>query len=347
MRKEEELRVYGDLALYSPGTAMIMAQRQIARGVESGKARVETAADGTTVVTWTPTGKWFIPGEEPRRTAMLGAVCGDVVGSIYEWHNISRKLRPEEMISARSRFTDDTVMTCAVAQGLQKGLSQLPADWMQHPGAREQLLTSVQEHVHRFGNRYPKAGYGGRFRAWLASEDPQPYNSWANGSAMRASYPGWAARSLEEAEKLAEISSSVTHDHPEGTKGAVVIAGCIYLLRTGADKAAVREYAARFYDLNFTLDEIRPTYKFDVSCAGSVPQAICAFLENDSFTDVIASAISIGGDSDTIAAMAGSLAEVVYPIPEELRGRVLDRLDGFLLGALVDAVDFIADRIPE
>ena len=164
---------------------------------------------------------------------------------------------------------------------------------------------------------------------------------------MRASYAGWAALTLEEAEKLGEISAKVTHNHPEGIKGAKVTAGCIFMLRNGADKEAVREYAGRFYDLNFTLDEIRGSYHFDVSCAGSVPQAINAFLEGTSFTDVIANAISIGGDSDTIAAIAGSIAEVIYPIPQGLRGRVIDRMDKFLLNTIAEAVDFVMQRLPD
>ena len=161
---------------------------------------------------------------------------------------------------------------------------------------------------------------------------------------MRASYAGWAAESPEEAEKLGEISARVTHDHPEGIKGAVAVAGCIYRLRVGASKEDVRSYASRFYDLNFTLDDIRERYTFDVSCAGSVPQAIEAFLEGGSFTGVISNAISIGGDSDTIAAIAGSIAEAFYPIPQTLRGEMLDRLDPFLLDTIADSIDALVRR---
>ena len=177
-----------------------------------------------------------------------------------------------------------------------------------------------------YGRRFPRAGYGGSFRRWLASESSEPYNSWGNGSAMRVSFAGWAARSLEEAEVLAELSAAVTHNHPEGVKGAKAVAGSIYLLRSGGTKEDVRQYAGRYYDLGFTLDEIRAAYTFDVSCQGSVPQAIVAFLTGESFADVVAEAISIGGDSDTLAAMAGSIAEVIYPIPAELLDRVAARL---------------------
>ena len=161
---------------------------------------------------------------------------------------------------------------------------------------------------------------------------------------MRASYAGWAAESPEEAEKLGEISARVTHDHPEGIKGAVAVAGCIYRLRVGASKEDVRAYASRFYDLNFTLDDIRERYTFDVSCAGSVPQAIEAFLEGGSFTGVISNAISIGGYSDTIAAIAGGIAEAFYPIPQTLRGEMLDRLDPFLLDTIADSIDALVRR---
>ena len=206
------------------------------------------------------------------------------------------------------------------------------------------LFESVQREMQLFGQRYPRAGYGGRFRRWLASADSKPYGSWGNGSAMRASYAGWAAESLAEAEKLGEISAKVTHDHPEGIKGAVAVAGCIYKLRERASKDDVRAYANQFYDLNFTLDDIRERYTFDVSCAGSVPQAITAFLEGKDFADVISNAISIGGDSDTIAAIAGGIAEACYPIPQALRGEMLDRLDSFLLNAIADAVDVFVKR---
>ena len=151
---------------------------------------------------------------------------------------------------------------------------------------------------------------------------------------------------MEEAEKLGEISAMVTHNHPEGIKGAKVVAGCIFILRDDGSKEDVKKYASQYYDLNFTLDSIRDYYEFDVSCQGSVPQAIVAFLEGQSFADVIANAISIGGDSDTIAAIAGSIAEAYYPIPQGTRGRVIDRMDSFLLNTIVEVVDFMYSRLP-
>ncbi len=273
-------------------------------------------------------------------TAIMGAICGDVVGSIYEWDNILFKLKEHELLRETSRFTDDTVMTCAVARGLTRGLKQLGENWMENPLSETILFKEVQETILEFGLRYPEAGYGSSFIRWMHSSDHAPYNSWGNGSAMRASYAGWLGQTLKEAETLAEISAKVTHNHPEGIKGGKVVAGCIYLLRQGNSKAEVLEYVTEFYDMDFTLDSIRGSYAFDVSCQGSVPQAIQAFLEEDSFVGAISNAISIGGDSDTLAAIAGSLAEVIYPIPTKLRYETAKRLDNFLLDTIKEANQF-------
>ena len=351
MRNEVYLRLWGPVERYSRGTAVVMADRQIKRAIQKGTVDFEEIGNAKAIVRYRPTGKWFMIsggwGNDGVFSCMMGAACGDVAGSVYEHHNIKYKPDAQRLIQPHARFTDDTVMTCAVAEGIRLGLSRLPRKWMDAPEAEGVLYESIRDSVLRYGNLYPNAGYGGSFRRWLASGDPQPYNSWGNGSAMRASYAGWAAQSLEEAEKLAEISASVTHNHPEGIKGAVAVAGSIFKLREGAGKEGVRAYASRFYNLDFTLDEIRAAYGFDVSCAGSVPQAIKAFLEGESFADVLSCAISIGGDSDTIAAIAGSIAEVIYPIPQGLRGRVIDRMDKFLLNTIVEAVDFVHRRLPE
>ncbi len=348
MISDNYLSLWGDPQGFSQGTAVVMADRQIKRALENGTAALQEIGNAKAIVKFFPTNKWFLIaggwGNDQVSTAMMGAVCGDVAGSVYEWNNIKYKPDPDCLIQQNARFTDDTVMTCAVAKGLRIGLSMLPKDWMNEPNAEEVLTQAVKNELLFFGRKYPYAGYGGRFRRWLSESDPAPYNSWGNGSAMRASYAGFAASSLEEAEKLGEISAVVTHDHPEGIKGARVVAGCIFHLRSGASKMAIREYAGKFYDLNFTLDSIREAYTFDVSCAGSVPQAIVAFLEGKDFADVLANAISIGGDSDTIAAIAGSIAEVIYPIPQEIRGHVIDRMDSYLLDTIVEAVDFLAKR---
>lgn len=231
---------------------------------------------------------------------MLGAVFGDVVGSVYEWNNVKTKDFPLE--KSGTRFTDDTVMTLAVAKWLLEDPSH----------SESQLIDCMQ----KLGRGHFKAGYGGRFQEWLLSKDPQPYNSWGNGSAMRVSPVALYANSLEEALELARITAIVTHNHPEGVKGALAVAECVYICREAADiEVAKREIMETIpmkygYDLNRTLDEIRPNYQFDVSCQGSVPEAIIAFLESNSLEDCVRNAISIGGDSDTIAAMACSIFAV-------------------------------------
>lgn len=257
-------------------------------------------------------------------TRMLGAACGDIAGSVYEGSGYKQK--PKSLYHPRCRFTDDTVMTCAVAQGLMEGLREVPTNRMGNPEAEAILSKKIVEAMRYYGRKYPYAGYGGSFIRWLRMDEPAPYGSWGNGSAMRASFAGWAAKSLAEAEWLGTLTAAVTHNDPQGITGAKVVAGCIYLLRDGGDKAALQAYAGQYYDLHFTLDEIRPHYKFDVSCQGSVPQAIKAFLEEEDFPSVIAAAISLGGDSDTIAAIAGSIAEVYYPMGEDLRQWVLSKL---------------------
>jgi ADP-ribosylglycohydrolase len=275
---------------------------------------------------------------------MLGAIIGDIVGSVYEWHNIKTKDFP--LFRSDCFFTDDTVMTCAVAEGIMDALEELPDDWMLSGGerARKTVSEKIVRSLKKYGRAFPHAGYGGSFYRWLQSEDSRPYNSWGNGSAMRASFAGWAAKSLEEAELLGELSAAVTHNHPEGIKGAKAVAGCIYTLRAGGSKEDVRQYAEGYYDLSFTLDEIRADYRFDVSCQGSVPQAIAAFLTGEDFADVVSEAISIGGDSDTIAAIAGSIAEVIYPIPAELLDRVAARLAPELRKVIERANIFIKAR---
>ena len=237
---------------------------------------------------------------------MIGAVIGDYVGSIYEWHNIKATDFP--FFSPACRFTDDTVMSVAVADALMNGLDMAAS-------------------LRRYGRMFPKVGYGGRFRAWLLDDNAADYGSFGNGSAMRVSAAGWMAASLEEALDLARQSALPTHSHPEGIRGAQVVAGCIYLLRQGADKPSIRQWVQETgYRLDFTLDDIRPAYAFDVTCQGSVPQAIEAFLEAEDFESAVRLAVSIGGDSDTIACIAGALAEACWGVPEEFVRQVASRL---------------------
>ncbi|MDO4400915.1 MAG: ADP-ribosylglycohydrolase family protein [Coriobacteriia bacterium] len=247
---------------------------------------------------------------------MLGAIIGDTIGSVYEWNNIKTKEFP--LFTQRSTFTDDSVMTVAVAHACLNAASA--GGELSKP----ELVSLMQS----YGRRYPDAGYGGRFHRWINSRHPKPYNSFGNGSAMRVSPVAWVADDLETVERLAAASAEVTHNHPEGIHGAQAVAGCILLARQGASNQAIRAYAEEVhgYDLAFTLDEIRPEYAFDVSCQGSVPQAIVALLESTSFEDAIRNAISIGGDSDTIAAIAGSIAQGRYGVPDELAEEVARRL---------------------
>lgn len=230
---------------------------------------------------------------------MLGAIIGDIVGSTREWHNI--KTEDFELVPKRSRFTDDTVMTLAVAEWL-----------MADPGHREDILVACMQ---RLGRKYPHAGYGGMFRKWLNSDQPQPYGSFGNGSAMRVSPVGLYARTFEEALELARVAASVSHNHPEGIKGAQAIAACVYLEKKSGRGA--KDEIKRFvtdeigYDLDFDLEDIRDGYRFDVTCQGSVPIAIKAFLDrnDDSAEKALRLAVSMGGDSDTIGAMTASIAD--------------------------------------
>jgi len=264
---------------------------------------------------------------------MLGAIIGDIVGSVYEFHNVKSKEFP--LFSRESRFTDDTVMTLAVSEAcieLHRARCNEDAlfsrarsfQWFQG-----RLITIMQA----LGRSYPDAGYGARFRAWLSTDDPKPYGSFGNGSAMRVSPVAYFARDLEDALTLARLSAELTHNHPEGIRGAEAVAAAVYLALHGSTKEEIADYiSANCYSLRFTLDDIRPTYRFDVSCQGSVPVAIRAFLEGESFEDTIRNAISVGGDSDTIAAIAGAIAEPYFKdISPGIADRALSCLDEHLL----------------
>ena len=253
---------------------------------------------------------------------MYGAIIGDIVGSRFEFNNTSSK--NFDFFSPYCTYTDDTVMTIAIAAALtHHKLSDTPLDvatiyWMQ-----------------RLGRKHINAGYGGNFYNWIRSEKPKPYNSWGNGSAMRVSACGIAAQDLAEALNFAEVTASVTHNHKEGIKGAKAIAASIYKAKIGMNKDAIQSYIEKhFYPLNFSIDEIKLSYQYFESCQDTVPQAIKVFLESESFEDCIRLAISLGGDSDTIAAMAGSIAEQYYGIPEEFKLKVRDYLDKDLLKIL-------------
>lgn len=259
---------------------------------------------------------------------MIGAIVGDMVGSIYEWNNIKTKDFP--LFRRDCFFTDDTVMTLAIAEGLMIG------------GSSDDFIASMK----KYGRLYPDAGYGGRFMDWLGSDNSGPYNSWGNGSAMRVSPVGWAFDSLLQVEEYAEISAAVTHNHPEGIKGAKATAASIFLARKGKSKSEIKTYVecAYGYNLGRTLDEIRPSYEFNESCQETVPEAIIAFLESIDFEDAIRNAISLGGDSDTLAAITASIAEAAYGVPEEIKGQALSFLDGRLVEVYNDFSNFVTSR---
>ena len=254
---------------------------------------------------------------------MLGAIIGDISGSRFEWDNI--KSKEFDFFAEHCRPTDDSRMTLAVA----KAFLLADGDW-------SVLSAKAIETMHDFGYRYP-FGYGPAFKHWLLEENPEPYGSFGNGAAMRVSPCAWVARSMEEAMTLSDLVTGISHDHPEGLKGARATTSAIFLARNGSGKEEIRNHIQEnYYPLDFTIDGIRPDYRFDASCQGSVPQAIEAFLESTGFEDAVRNAISIGGDSDTIAAIAGSIAEAFYGIPEDLRERTLPYLDEYETSVLFD-----------
>ena len=256
---------------------------------------------------------------------MLGAIYGDIVGSVFEFNNIRTK--DFELFSEKSKFTDDSVMTVAVADALLT---------FGRKGEIETFKKVLVRKMHYYGEKYPHAGYGGKFGYWLREKQTEPYGSYGNGSAMRVSPVAWYANSLEECLDFAKASAEVTHNHPEGIKGAVATAGATYLARTGATMDEIKAFVAKYYTIDFTLDEIRPTYNFNETCQDTVPQAMQAFFESTSFEDAIRNAISIGGDSDTLAAITGSVAEAYYGMTEREAQSVTERLDPTLLKILND-----------
>jgi len=247
---------------------------------------------------------------------MFGAILGDIIGSPYEF-GPKCKTKDFSLFNSHSVFTDDSVMTIAVAEGLISTINKSDDE------IEQALIHSMQ----KWGNYYSDAGYGGNFRRWLNSDDPQPYNSYGNGSAMRVSPVGWLYDTLEETRHIAYLTAKVTHNHPEGIKGAEAVASAIFLARTGHTKDEIKKYIIEEfnYDLSRTCDEIRSNYEFDESCQGTVPEAITAFLEGNTFEDVIRTAVSLGGDCDTLTCIAGSIAEAYYEMPIILKAECILR----------------------
>lgn len=266
---------------------------------------------------------------------MLGAIVGDIIGSYYEFRPYKSEDFP--LFLEKSRFTDDTVMTLAVGFGVMHGYNDEQL-------SREAFI----DNMHEIGLAYSKCGYGMRFVQWLLRKSREPYNSFGNDSAMRVSSVAWAYQTLEDVEKFAKISAEVTHNYPEGIKGAQATAAAIFMAWQGKDKQEIKEVIQNRYgyDLSGTVTEIRKTYRFNETCQGSVPEAIICFLESRCFEDAVRKAVSLGGDSDTQAAIAGSIAEAYYrKIPRDIAEPALAKLDEPLRNILQIWQDWLQEKI--
>lgn len=254
---------------------------------------------------------------------MYGAILGDMIGAPYEFDRGNKK-KEFPLFSSLSSYTDDSVMTIAVANALIASGKNANKDTIQE---------SVVKQMQAWGKKYPYAGYGGRFRDWLFGSNPKPYNSYGNGSAMRVSSVGWLYDSIERTREVAIWTAAVTHNHPEGIKGAEAVASAIFLARTGVSKDEIDDYIVdNFgYDMTRSCDEIRPTYHHAESCQETVPEAITAFFEGKDFEDVIRTAVSLGGDCDTLTCISGSIAEAFYGVPENLKKECRKRMKGDML----------------
>ncbi len=249
---------------------------------------------------------------------MYGAILGDIIGSVFEFDR-GGWTKDFDLFSTKSTFTDDTVMTVAVAEALMEAGNDASAQEIE-----KACIGSMQ----RWGRKYPNYGYGNRFIGWLFADNPQPYNSWGNGSAMRVSAAGWMYDTVERTREVARATANVSHNHPEGVKGAECTAAVIFLARGGLSVAGIKDYVVKEfgYDLSSSVDELRPLHRHDESCMDSLPKALVSFFEGDSFEDVVRNAVSLGGDTDTIAAIAGAMAEGMYGVPEGLKKECLSRI---------------------
>ena len=249
---------------------------------------------------------------------MYGAILGDIIGSPFEFDQ-GNKSKEFPLFSKNATFTDDSVMTIAVGYAFLDAQPNADIEWI-----RRRLISSMKQ----YGRMFPYAGYGGMFRRWLKCDDPQPYGSFGNGSAMRVSSVAWLYNDIETVRSMARLSAEVSHNHPEGIKGAEATASAIFLARTGSTKEEIKAYIEdNFgYDLSRSCDEIRPNYHHIETCQETVPEAITAFLEGKSFEDVIRTAVSLGGDCDTLTCIAGSIAEGFYGVPEALKQECRNRL---------------------
>ena len=264
---------------------------------------------------------------------MYGAILGDIIGSPFEFDR-GDKTKEFDLFTKGCDFTDDSVMTIAVGEALLAVGPQATVKEIE-----EAVVTNMQD----WGKRYPYAGYGGRFRYWLRERNPKPYGSYGNGSAMRVSAAGGLYDSLERTREVARATANVTHNHPEGIKGAEATASAIYMARNGSSKEEIKEYIeGEFnYNLDRTLDEIRPEYHMDETCQRTVPEAIIAFLESKDFEDAVRNAVSLGGDTDTLGAITVSIAEAFYGIPAVLIAECKSRIDKGLMTDVLDEFDHV------
>lgn len=263
---------------------------------------------------------------------MLGAIVGDIVGSRFEFDNI--KTKDFDFFREESFVTDDSIMTLSIGKAI-----------MECNGDYTDLGQKATKYMQEIGRPYLNCGYGGNFYQWMYTDNPLPYNSYGNGAAMRVSGCGLVANSLEEAIELSAKVTEISHNHPEGMKGAEATAVAIFLAKEGKRMEEIRQYIDQnYYPMNFTLDKIRDDYFFNETCQDTVPQSIMAFLESTGFEDAVRNAVSLGGDSDTLAAIAGSIAQAYYGVPAEIEKEALNHLDNKLRTIYNEWVQFAKDR---
>lgn len=255
---------------------------------------------------------------------MIGAIIGDIAGSRFEFNNYRKK--DFEIFHKNSFITDDSIMSLAVAKAV-----------FEYKTNGEDLEKAAIRYMQEYGKPYPSCGFGGQFFFWIYGKNPKPYNSFGNGAAMRVSACAYAADSFEEAVSMSNAVTKVSHNHPEGIKGAEAVTAAIYLAKSGSSIKDIRNYITEnYYPLNFTIDEIRSSYDFNETCQGTVPEAIEAFMESNSFEDAVRTAVSVGGDSDTLAAITCSIAEAYYGVPEQMYNKALTYIDERLMPLLIE-----------
>ena len=276
---------------------------------------------------------------------MLGVIIGDIVGSRFEFNNYRGK--DFELFTDDCKVTDDSIMTIAVAKAImetKKLINPSPGIDRLDNNYYSLLEKFAIKYMRAIGRKYPDSGYGGMFSRWIFSDNPKPYNSFGNGAAMRISPVAYIASNECEVCRISEVITGVTHNHEEGLKGAEATAIAVYMARCGHTKDEIKnKIINNYYPLGFTIDEIRDTYQFNETCQGTVPQAIEAFLESTSFEDAIRTAISVGGDSDTLAAITGGIAEAYYEVPPAIKEKALSYLDDYLLSIYNSWVNFLGN----